>query len=95
MLLCGNDENEISEIPARNRPRRASLGMHRSRTRAYGYFGKLDNIRHLLYAAVLLFAGLYGFYLLFRYALFPSDVPAEMIDEPAPTISETVAPNAE
>ena len=57
--------------------------------------GKLDNIRHLLYAAVLLFAGLYGFYLLFRYALFPSDVPAEMIDEPAPTISETVAPNVE
>jgi hypothetical protein len=64
--------------------------------------GKLDNIRHLLYAIVLLFAGLYGFYLLFRYTLFPSDAPAETIDEPAkavdepaPTISDPVAPNAE
>lgn len=64
--------------------------------------GKLDHIRHLLYAAVLLFAGLYGFYLLFRYTLFPSDVPDETTDEPTEaveesntTISETVAPNAE
>ncbi len=64
--------------------------------------GLLGNVQHLLYAVVLLFAGLYGLYLLFRYTCFPSDMPTEEPEEEstedpdestaAPTVT---APNAE
>ena len=37
--------------------------------------GILENFSHLLYAAVLLCAGLYGLYIQFRYTCFPGTAP--------------------
>ena len=49
--------------------------------------GVLDHFRHLLYATVLLCAGLYGLYLLFRYTCLP---PAEGSSlEPAADTAQT------
>lgn len=43
--------------------------------------GNLSNLRHILYASVLLAAGLYGFYLLLRYTHSPAPVVAEATPE--------------
>ncbi|MBQ9151909.1 MAG: hypothetical protein IJX72_06635 [Clostridia bacterium] len=55
----------------------------------------LDNVLHLLYAVVLLFAGLYGLYLLFRYTCFPSDAPSGETAEDTANTPEATVPNAE
>lgn len=58
----------------------------------------LQNVQHLLYAMVLLFAGLYGLYLLFRYTCFPSELPADASAEEntaVPVVPEANTPNAE
>ena len=46
--------------------------------------GIVDQLRHTMYASVLLCAGLYGFYLLFRYTVSPapSESPAESLATP-------------
>ena len=59
--------------------------------------GQLDHILHMLYAIVLLCAGLYGLYLLFCYTLLPVSPSAaeeedEAPDTPSPAAS---APTAE
>ena len=64
--------------------------------------GKLDSIRLLLYSAVLIVVGFYGFYLLLQYVFGPAEETAqETVEEPAETTDEvtpseeTAAPNAE
>ena len=52
---------------------------------------KLDNVSHLLYAVVLMCAGLYGLYLLLRYTCFPSDVPAAPAPEAEAVEDEAAA----
>ncbi len=49
--------------------------------------GNLSNIRHALFAAVLLAAGLYGLYLLLRYSHSPA--PEAPSEEPAPETAKT------
>ena len=65
--------------------------------------GKLDSIRLLLYSAVLIVAGFYGFYLLLHYTMCSTEetdeeatdkTPEEDADETT-SIEETAAPNAE
>ena len=43
--------------------------------------GAVNHFRHTLYAAVLLCAGLYGLYLLFRYTASPLPPPSDTAEE--------------
>ncbi len=57
--------------------------------------GQLANTRHLLYAAVLLAAGVYGLYLLFCYTCLPPACPVQDPADVSPVSPENITPNAE